>query len=102
MRWAGLFVVSSFAASLASACTPGLPTATPVDAERSHVQLADLDQGRSLTQAKCGACHHVPMPSDRTADQWPHMIDDMAVRSHLDDNQHHLIEAYLVTMTNAK
>jgi hypothetical protein len=26
------------------------------------------------------------------------MVDEMAVRSHLDANQHHLIEAYLVTM----
>ena len=94
MRWAGLLIVVSLAAS----CGPGLPTATPGDAERAHVQLADLEEGRSLTLAKCGSCHHVPMPSDRSADQWPRMIDEMSVRSHLDANQHHLIEAYLVTM----
>lgn len=96
MRWAGSFVV----VSLVAGCSPGLPTATAVDAERAHVQLADLQEGRSLTQAKCGSCHHVPLPADRPADQWPRMIDEMSVRSHLDANQHHLIEAYLVTMAN--
>jgi cytochrome c553 len=96
MRWVGLSVV----VSLVAACSPGLPTATPMDAERAHVELADLQQGRSLTIAKCSSCHHVPLPTDRSAEQWPRMIDEMSVRSHLDETQHHLIEAYLVTMAN--
>ncbi|HET9620233.1 MAG TPA: hypothetical protein VFP84_02620 [Kofleriaceae bacterium] len=72
--------------------------ATANDAARTHMQVADLNEGRSLLISKCGACHHVPMPGDRPAAQWPQMVSEMAVRSHLDANQHHLIEAYLVTM----
>jgi cytochrome c553 len=101
MRWAGLYVVASLvAASLVAGCGPQLPPATAGDAARARIQLADLESGRQLVLGKCGSCHHVPMPSERPADQWPHMISEMAVRSHLDANEHHLIEAYLVTMAH--
>ena len=92
--------VAGFATlALLGGCSPGLPAATPNDAARAHIQLADLQQGRSLTASKCSGCHRAPMPTDHPGDVWPQKLEEMSARSHLDANQRHLIEAYLVTLS---
>ena len=79
-------------------CGGSLPTATAIDASRAHVELADLQNGRSLVVSKCGACHRPPMPADHGANEWPVMLDEMAGRAHLDFMQRRLIQEYLVAM----
>ncbi|HEX7836761.1 MAG TPA: hypothetical protein VF469_04810 [Kofleriaceae bacterium] len=79
-------------------CGMGLPVATSGDAARAGVELADLQQGRTLVAAKCGSCHRPPQPAEHRTGDWPHMLDEMATRSQLDITQRHLIEQYLVTM----
>jgi hypothetical protein len=94
-RIAGALVLGA----LAAGCGGGLPPATPGDAMRAHVQLADLEHGRSLVSAKCGGCHAPPLPAAHAGGDWPRSLDEMAVRSHLDVAQRQLIEVYLVTMS---
>ena len=79
-------------------CGGGLPAATAIDASRAHVELADLQNGRSLVVAKCGACHRPPMPADHGATEWPTKLDEMSGRAHLDFMQRRLIQEYLVAM----
>ena len=79
-------------------CGGGLPAATAIDASRVHVELADLQNGRSLVVSKCGACHRPPMPADHGANEWPVMLDEMSARAHLDFMQRRLIRQYLVAM----
>lgn len=79
-------------------CGVGLPVATSGDAARAGVELADLQQGRTLVAAKCGSCHRPPQPAEHRTGDWPRMLDEMATRSRLDVAQRHLIEQYLVTM----
>jgi hypothetical protein len=77
------------------------PAATVGDADRVHVELAQLQRGRELLVAKCGnSCHITPLPSQHAALEWPHALDEMAARSGLDRQQRALIEQYLVTMTD--
>jgi cytochrome c553 len=76
------------------------PPAGPADATRANVQLADLQDGRSLLLRKCGGCHRVPMPTEHRAHEWPTKIHDMSARAHVDDQQRRLIEEYLVTMAS--
>jgi hypothetical protein len=82
------------------ACAPRVPPlATATDADRAHVELAELQQGRTLLVQKCGnSCHVTPMPSSHPAFEWPKKLDEMAARSHLQPMQRALIEKYLVTM----
>lgn len=75
------------------------PQVTAADAERSNVELAELQQGRKLLLGKCAGCHKTPMPNDHTKAEWPRMIDEMADRSNLDMMQRSLIEKYLVVMS---
>ncbi len=79
-------------------CGGAPPVATAGDAARAHVELADLEHGRTLMLSKCGACHVAPMPARHAAVDWPRSIAQMTDRSKLDATQRHLIELYLVTM----
>jgi len=90
MRFALLFVVG---------CAAGAPPlATSVDAERSHVALTELNEGRTLLVGKCGGCHRAPSPREHTPSDWPRKLDEMAERSHLNDRERAKIEAYLVAL----
>ena len=85
---------------LLAACAPRVPPpATASDANRAHVELAELQQGRTLLVQKCGnSCHVTPMPASHPAAEWPKRLDEMAERSHLQPMQRALIEKYLITM----
>ena len=85
---------------LLAACAPRVPPpVTSGDADRAHVELAELQQGRTLLVQKCGnSCHVTPMPAQHTAAEWPAKLNEMADRSHLQPMQRALIEKYLVTM----
>lgn len=75
------------------------PVATPRDADRGRVELAELQQGRTLLVQKCsGSCHRAPLPSDHSAAEWPEKLEEMAQRAALHGSEQKLIERYLVTM----
>jgi hypothetical protein len=93
---AGLFVVAIGALAGCGVSSP--PVATPLDASRAHVELAELERGRSLLVSKCGGCHRTPLPASYRQDLWPGKLDEMSSRANLDVAQRHLIEAYVVTM----
>jgi cytochrome c5 len=83
---------------LGAGCGGALPVATPVDAARSGVALAELQQGRSLVAAKCSSCHRTPQPAEHRTDEWPRMIDEVSRRAHVDGGERQAIRDYLVTM----
>lgn len=85
-------------AGLVAGCGVSPPPATALDASRAHIELAELQRGRSLLVSKCGGCHRPPLPADHRGGSWPEKLDEMSPRAHLDVLQRHLIEAYLVTM----
>jgi hypothetical protein len=74
------------------------PAATPLDASRANVDLAELQSGRKLLISKCGSCHRPPMPSAHSRSEWPSKLDDMSERSKLDAVQRQQIERYLLAM----
>ena len=84
--------------ALSAGCGGALPAVTPVDAARSGVALAELQQGRSLVAAKCSSCHRTPQPAERKTDEWPRMIDEMSRRAHVDSGERQAIRDYLITM----
>jgi hypothetical protein len=94
-------VVAAWGA-LAGCAGSSPPPVSALDASRANVQLAELQSGRTLLMRKCGGCHRVPMPSDHTAHDWPAKLVEMSDRAKVDDQQRHLIEAYLVTMTQRR
>lgn len=93
-----LGLVLGFALAVLAGCRVSPPTATAIDASRAHVELTELQRGRSLLVTKCGNCHRPPLPTDHGAHEWPEKLDEMSTRANLDVLQRRLIEQYLVTM----
>ncbi len=79
-------------------CRVTPPHATPADAQRGNVELAQLEEGRGMMIRKCGNCHRLPLPTDQTVSEWPAQLDDMAVRANLDPKQRFVIQQYLIVM----
>jgi len=79
-------------------CAPPLPVATEADAQRSHVELAQLEAGRALLIKKCSGCHDTPSPGQRSPSDWPHQVGAMQQRAGIDASQRALIEQFLVVM----
>lgn len=104
MSRAALSLLSTLGLLLACAagCAPRLPPlATSADSQRAHVELAALEEGRTLLLRKCGSCHRAPFPRDYTAGEWPSKLDEMSARASLDFSQRRAIEQYLVVMASA-
>jgi mono/diheme cytochrome c family protein len=53
----------------------------------SGVATADLSEGHDLFTARCGTCHDLPDPAAHPAEKWPHLVDWMKDRAHLDSTQ---------------
>ncbi len=86
---------------LAACARHSPPHATAKDAERANLELAQLEQGRTLLLAKCAGCHNTPLPRDHAPAEWPRYMDEMAPKAKLDAAQRALIEQYLITMATA-
>lgn len=82
----------------AVACAPLVPQATAIDAQRGHVELAQLQQGRSLLVKRCSGCHNTPSPVDHASGEWPRKLGEMSERAHLGLSEREMIEKYLVVM----
>jgi hypothetical protein len=53
-----------------------------------------LERGRSLTKGRCGKCHPLRDPRTRTAEEWEKIIDRMAGRAFLDEEQKRDVKNY--------
>jgi hypothetical protein len=90
-------------ATLASACAgTQLPAPTAADALRASrdwpgTTLASLSEGRTAYLEHCASCHAPFAPSAKRAEQWPGLVNEMAVRSKLDRAQADAVIRYLVT-----
>ena len=82
----------------AVACTAAPPQATAIDAQRGHVELAQLQEGRSLLVKRCSGCHNTPSPVDHASGEWPRKLGEMSERAHLGLSEREMIEKYLVVM----
>jgi len=88
-------------AALAGCARALPPLATPADAQRANLDLASLQEGRTLLIRKCGSCHRAPLPGEHAATAWPSKLDEMSARASLDPFQRRSIEQYLVVMASA-
>jgi mono/diheme cytochrome c family protein len=59
--------------------------------------LATLTEGRTAYLEHCTSCHAPVAPTAKPAEQWPHLVSEMAERSKLDKDQAAAVIRYLVT-----
>lgn len=68
------------------------------DAKRAGTELAQLELGLSEYRSHCGGCHMLYPSEHQPASQWPHWVEEMTERSHLNPDEAKLITAYLVAL----
>lgn len=89
--------------ALLPACTPALPYVQ--DADRAYARetfaemTEDLGQSRLLYVQKCGGCHDLVLPQNVPQTEWPRIVDVMALKMTLPDEEKAKILRYVLTMS---
>jgi hypothetical protein len=62
--------------------------------------LASLEEARGTYARKCSGCHNLHLPQQRTPEEWPREVEEMAGKAHLNDFEREQITRFLVTMSS--
>lgn len=60
--------------------------------------LDKLEQGKTIYDNSCGTCHDLPNPTDFTSVEWIGIMNSMAPKAKLTDEQHQLVYDYVVSV----
>ncbi|WP_419869502.1 c-type cytochrome [Chryseobacterium sp. CT-SW4] len=88
-------IASSFIiAVLLASCTQKASVVTgPVSTSSEK-----LAQGKTIFENSCGRCHDLPEPTAHTSVQWVGIMNAMAPKAKLNDEQHQLVYDYVVSV----
>ncbi|MBQ0151275.1 MAG: cytochrome C [Chryseobacterium sp.] len=92
-----ILVASSVIAILAASCTPkaaATATATPTPIKSTEAQIA---QGKIAFENSCGRCHKLPDPASHNSVQWVGIMNSMAPKAKLTEEQHQWVYDYIVS-----
>lgn len=77
-----------------ASCTP-----RPAVVEGSKTITAEnLALGKTIFNNSCGKCHDLPNPTDHSAQDWVGIMNSMAPKAKLNDEQHALVYDYVVSV----
>lgn len=84
----------AFIAVAAASCTQkNVPVA---ETQTNQVEL--LAQGKTIYENSCKRCHDLPVPTDFTSVQWVGIMNSMAPKAKLTEDQHKLVYDYVVSV----
>lgn len=72
-------------------CTPKVTAVTTVNAPTAE----KLAQGKTIFDNSCKRCHDLPNPADYSAQDWVGIMNAMAPKAKLNDEQHQLVYDYV-------
>ena len=81
-----------------AACSHKTATETSASTEKTSSASVTYEQymeGKKVYQQYCGKCHGLKSPGDYTAERWVKLIDKMAGRAKIDENQKEQIYRYV-------
>ncbi len=84
------------AALFITSCTPKstATTSAPAAATSTAEQMA---QGKTIFDNACGKCHKLPDPNKFTSVEWVGIMNRMAPKARLSDEQHQWVYDYIVS-----
>lgn len=74
-------------------CTPKTVPAASVKTHTAEY----FAQGKTIYDNACQKCHDLPDPKDHSAQDWVGIMNSMAPKSHLTDEQHQMVYDYIVS-----
>jgi cytochrome c5 len=81
----------------AVACTSQLYVPTEKNVNKVEpATLAELQQGHDLFINNCGKCHKLPNPGSHSNVEWKKILEKMAPKAKLNNDQSYLIFRYFV------
>lgn len=91
-----LIAVASFTSILLVSCTPKASTAAATAG--TSTSIADqIAQGKTIFENSCGKCHKLPDPASHNPVQWVGIMNSMAPKAKLTDEQHQWVYDYIVS-----
>lgn len=79
---------------LGISCTP-----KTVPVAKTEVETTDkLAQGKTIFDNSCGRCHDLPNPTKYSSQDWVGIMNAMAPKAKLSDEQHQLVYNYVVSV----
>lgn len=57
-----------------------------------------LAQGKTIFDNSCGKCHDLPNPADHNAQDWVGIMNSMAPKAKLNEDQHQMVYDYIVSV----
>ncbi|MBH1958640.1 MAG: cytochrome C [Flavobacteriia bacterium] len=77
-----------------ASCTP-----KPAVVEGTKTMTAEkLALGKTAFENSCGRCHDLPAPTSHSAQDWVGIMNRMAPKAKLNDEQHQLVYEYIVSV----
>ncbi|PJJ64740.1 MULTISPECIES: c-type cytochrome [Chryseobacterium] len=92
-----IIAIASFAAILLVSCTSKAPVATAAPAVSASTP-EQIAQGKTIFENSCGRCHKLPDPTSHNSVQWVGIMNSMAPKAKLTDEQHQWVYDYIVSV----
>lgn len=92
-----IFLAAGFASILLASCTP--KSAPVAEAPRSATSTAEqMAQGKTIFENSCNRCHKLYEPTQFTAVEWVGIMNAMAPKAKLTEQQHQWVYDYVVSV----
>ena len=91
---------TAFVFAVVYSCTSQSTTKNAVSGNSFGVSKEQLATAAQLYNARCGKCHDLPATTDFTAEEWKPIMDRMAPKAKLTDDEKNWVLAYV--SSNAK
>ncbi|WP_341834409.1 hypothetical protein WJU16_15575 [Chitinophaga pollutisoli] len=90
----------SFLAVVLWGCAGGINPKNTAKVEAAFAKYEDSD-GKAIFREKCAKCHHYKLPETKTAEKWPGIMDRMARKAKLNDDQKAAVVAFVTKHAKA-
>lgn len=81
-------------------CAKGLNPNNTAKVEAAFAKYED-SEGKAIFREKCAKCHGYMLPETRTAEKWPNILDRMAKKAKLTDEQKEAVVAFVTAHAKA-
>lgn len=89
-----IITISSFIILILTSCTPKVA----VTSEPIKISENTLAQGKTIFENACKRCHDLPDPEAHTSVQWVGIMNSMAPKAKLNEEQHQWVYDYVVSV----